>query len=107
MKVRDLLIDDSFRLTVEGNLDAEITGCYCGDLLSWVMSHIKPHQVWCTVLSHVNIVAVASLTQVSSIIICEDAPLEEATLNKAKQESINIIATSLTSAEVARRILNG
>ncbi len=107
MKVRELIKDQAFRLIVDGNLEEEITGCYCGDLLSWVMAHIKPQNAWCTVLNHVNIVAVASLTQVSCIIICEDAPLDETTLSKAKQEKINIITTSLTSAEVARRILNG
>ena len=42
--------------------DREISGGYAGDLLSWVISRAKSGDVWVTIMSNINIVAVASLT---------------------------------------------
>ncbi len=100
MKVREFLNDNNFELINAANLDIEISGVYCGDLLSWVMSHAKEKNVWCTVLTHVNIVAIASLVQLSCVIICENAPIDSDTVLKAKTEKINLYRTSLNSAQV-------
>ena len=49
--------------------EKEITGCYCGDLLSWVMSRAKEGDAWLTVMGNVNAVAVAVLMASLIIII--------------------------------------
>ena len=36
----------------------EIDGCYCGDLLSWVMGRAQSGDAWITIMSNANIVAV-------------------------------------------------
>ena len=48
------------RLT-EGDPDRQVTGGYCGDLLSWVMGRAREGDAWMTVMGNVNAVAVAVL----------------------------------------------
>ncbi len=101
MKVRDF----AHRLgldVLDGNdgLDGEVTGMYVGDLLSWVMSHAGKGSAWVTIHAHVNIVAVALITDLSCIIIAEGVKPDKATLDKAEQEKIPVLATEMTAYEV-------
>lgn len=105
MLISELLKDQDFKLLTDKLDDTEITGLYCGDLLSWVMSHAEAGDLWCTVLTHVNIVAIASLLKLSCIVICEDAPIEKETIVKANQENINILITKLKSTEVIKKLV--
>ncbi len=73
--------------------------CIC-DLLSWVMSHANRGDAWITVHTHLNIVAVAVLTEVSCIVIPEGIKVEQPTLNKADEEGIVIIGTDLSAYEI-------
>ena len=44
----------------EDSLSREVTGGYCGDLLSWVMSRAKAGDAWMTVMGNVNSIGVAA-----------------------------------------------
>ena len=57
---------------------------YAGDLLSWVMGRAPADCAWVTVMSNVNVVAVASLADVGCVILAENAELDEAALEKSK-----------------------
>jgi predicted transcriptional regulator len=85
-------------------LDNEVTGGYASDLLSYVMARAKEGNVWVTMQSHVNVVAVASLVNLAGVIISEGARPESATLEKANQEGIPILATQLTTYTVAGKL---
>lgn len=87
-------------LTGAGNSERQISGIYCCDLLSWVMSHAARGSAWITVHNHVNIVAVAALTEISCIIIPEGIEAEESTLKKADAEGIIIISTDMSAYEI-------
>ena len=50
-------------------LDREVTGGYCGDLLSDVMANAPLGCVWMTVQSHPNIVAVSVLREMAAVIL--------------------------------------
>ena len=54
MKVQDLLKLEDLTLIQEGDMEAEITGGYMGDLLSVVMGEAGEGQAWITIQSHVN-----------------------------------------------------
>lgn len=82
----------------------EIDGAYCGDLLSWVMGRARGGNVWITIMSNVNILAVASLADVSCILLAEGVMPDEAVLETAKQKGINILASTKTSFELAAAI---
>lgn len=61
----------------EDSLSREVTGGYCGDLLSWVMSRAKAGDAWMTVMGNVNSIGVAALADIACIILTESAPLDE------------------------------
>ncbi|NLV35956.1 MAG: AraC family transcriptional regulator [Clostridiaceae bacterium] len=87
-------------LTGEPRDNTEIKGIYCGDLLSWVMSHAPKSSAWVTVHTHLNIVAVASISELSCIIIPEGIKVDEATINRAIDENTIIISSELTAYEI-------
>jgi hypothetical protein len=85
-------------------LESEVTGGYVSDLLSYVMARAKEGDVWVTMQNHVNVVAVASLVNLTGVIITEGARPEPAMLEKAEQEGIPILVTPLTSYVVAGKL---
>ena len=101
MNVKQLLEDLNFRLvTEETDTDKEITGLYYGDLLSWVMSRANQGNAWVTVQTHANIIAVATLIEMSCIIIPESIEIEEDTIARANQENMTILSTDLNAYEI-------
>ena len=56
----------------------DIQSGYASDLLSCVMTGAESHAVWVTLISNINIVAVASLLEIPAIIITEDAKTDQA-----------------------------
>jgi predicted transcriptional regulator len=83
-----------------GNLDREVTGGYASDLLSCVMAKAQAGNVWVTIQGHPNIVAVASLLDLAGIIVAEGMSIDAATLEKAEEEKVPILTTSLTTYTV-------
>ncbi|NLZ52710.1 MAG: AraC family transcriptional regulator [Thermoanaerobacteraceae bacterium] len=93
-------------VTKTTNIDREIRGGYASDLLSWVMAHAKENDVWITIQSHQNVVAVASLLNLSAIIIAEDALIDDNTIKKAEQENIPIYSSDKSIYEVCGILYN-
>ncbi|MCL0075472.1 DRTGG domain-containing protein [Dehalococcoidia bacterium] len=86
------------------SLDQEITGGYASDLLSCVMARAQKGNVWVTLQAHANIVAVASLLNLAGIIVTEGTSLEAATIEKANEEHIPILTTSLDTFTVVSKL---
>ena len=86
----------------EGDREAE--GVYVGDLLSWVMGRAQSGNVWLTIMSNLNIVAVATLSDVSCILLCEGVTLEESVKNTAEAKGVNIFSTDMTAYEAAKKL---
>lgn len=84
--------------------DREVCGGYVGDLLSWVMGRARENCAWITIMSNINIVAVASLADVSCVILSEGVSLEESVIKTAADKGVNILSTSLNSYEAAALI---
>ena len=81
-------------------VDNVVTGGYASDLLSNVMSQAKVGNVWITMHGHQNIVAVASLLGLSAVIIAGHVQPDKEAVNKANEEEIPMLTTSLSSFEV-------
>lgn len=81
--------------------EREYSGVYIGDLLSWVMGRAQSGNVWVTIMSNINIVAVASLADVACVILAENVVPEEAVLRTAEQKGVNVFSTGRTAYEVA------
>lgn len=84
--------------------DVSIEGVYIGDLLSIVMAKAKQNYVWITIQTHINVIAVAELLELSCIIIVEDMEIEQETIEKAKELGIHIYKTSKSAYEIAGRL---
>ena len=91
-------------LTEKTDTTREVKGCYCGDLLSWVMGRAKADDAWLTVMSNVNAIAVASLADTAGIILVEDAVLDADAKARAEQQEIAVYGTSLPAFETALKI---
>lgn len=91
-------------ITCRAGEDKDVTGMYACDLLSWVMAHAQKGNAWITVHTHVNIVAVALLAEVSCIIVPEGIKMEEATVKRAELEGITILNTALSTYEICCRV---
>lgn len=81
--------------------EREIEGVYVGDLLSWVMGRAKTGDMWITIMSNVNIVAVATLTESSCVILAEGVSPDDGAIDTAKSKGINIVSTELSAYETA------
>ena len=84
--------------------DREISGCYSGDLLSDVIANAKKDNIWITMQTHLNIVAVAGLKELAAIIIVMNRIPDKDTIDKAKEEKIIILGSSLTSYQTGGKI---
>ena len=84
--------------------EKEVTGCYCGDLLSWVMSKATEGDAWLTVMGNVTSIGVAVLTEVACIILTENAPADEDAIKRAEENDVVILGTDKNSYEIAVEI---
>lgn len=103
----DLQRELSLKLVTKGtNLDRPVTGCYASDLLSWVMGHAEENQVWITIQSHPNIVAVAALLGLAGIIVAEGVEIDEDTIKKAEEENVPIFSSEKPIYEICGILYN-
>ncbi len=84
--------------------DREITGCYIGDLLSWVMGAASSGDAWITIMSNINIVAVAALTDTATIILAEGVTVEEDVKKAAEDRGINILSSEKSAFVLATKL---
>lgn len=84
--------------------DREVTGCYIGDLLSWVMGAAKPGDAWLTIMSNINIVAVAALCDTACIILTEGVTIDDEVKSTAKEREINILSTDMSAFALAAKL---
>ncbi|MBQ2875442.1 MAG: hypothetical protein IJE25_00360 [Clostridia bacterium] len=104
MTVRELSRLDNFSEIILPDPDREIIGGYVGDLLSWVMGRAESGNAWITIMSNVNVLAVATLADVSCVIIAEGVVLSEDVISVAKEKEINLISTSLPMFEASVKL---
>ena len=101
MNVQELIaLTGAKDMTPEAPKTAEVTCGYTCDLLSWVMAHGKAGMAWVTVQTHMNVIAVASLMEMSAVIIPEGIVMEEASLAKAREEGICVLQSEKTAYEL-------
>ena len=81
-----------------------VTGGYCGDLLSWVMSRTKEGDCWFTVMGNINAVAVAVLTDCACIVLAENAPLDENAKQRAEIEGVSILQSEKNAFELSAEL---
>ena len=97
-KLADIL---GARIAVLADGDREVECAYCGDFLSNVMGKAPADCVWYTVMSNVNVCAVAALTDCAAVVLCEGAEPDAALAERAKEKGVNLLVTQLGMYEAA------
>lgn len=78
-----------------------VTGCYIGDLLSWVMSRAGVGQVWLTIMSNTNVAAVASMSDVACVVLCESAKADSELIERAQKLGLPLYQTEKSAYDIA------
>ncbi|MCD7827290.1 MAG: hypothetical protein LUG85_01960 [Clostridiales bacterium] len=104
MTVKELCEKCNFTAITLPDGGREINGCYIGDLLSWVMGRAEEGNAWITIMSNINIAAVASLADVSCVILAEGVELEDSVKTTAAEKDINILSSPLPAYETAVKL---
>ena len=104
MTVREFIDKHGLTPVVLPEPDREVSGCYIGDLLSWVMGRAKSDNVWLTIMTNINTVAVASLTDVSLVLLTEGVALPPEVEAAAGAKGVNVASTALPTFEAAMRV---
>ena len=87
----------------EGTVN-EVTGGYTSDLLSDVMGNADSGKIWITLQTHKNSVAVASLKDLSAIILVNGFKPEEDAALQSNEENIPILGTSDGAFEISGKL---
>lgn len=81
-------------------LDKELSGCYVCDLLSYAMSHARQGELWITVQTNINVIAVAVLTEVGCVVLPEGLVPDEIAAAKAEDEGVPVLSAKQTAYEL-------
>lgn len=100
LKVSELLAH-GFQAVSLPDGEREIDGVYIGDLLSWVMGRAQMDNAWITIMTNVNVIAVASLADTSCVILAEGVEMPEDLVQTAQDKEINILSSSQPIYETA------
>lgn len=104
MKLKQIIEILDLELLQEADLAREVQGCYLGDLLSNVMARAREDDLWLTVQTHRNVVAVAQLLNLAGIVFLEGHLPKKETLLKAAEEGIPLLATSKSAFQLAGKL---
>ena len=85
-------------------LDTEVTGGYASDLLSDVMANSKAKNLWITLQTHENIVAVAKLKDLAGIIIINGRQPDEETLKRAEVEKVTLLGSGDSAFSITGKL---
>jgi serine kinase of HPr protein (carbohydrate metabolism regulator) len=98
MKLKEIIEKLQLRvLTAQNKLDEEVSGGYTSDLLSDVIANSRERNVWITLQTHQNIIAVAKLKDLAGIIIVNNRQPDEETLKKAEEEKVPLMTGKETA----------
>lgn len=105
MKVSDLV--EKYGLKVfsgEEGLANMIDGGYVSDLLSDVMGNAAENEVWITLQTHQNVMAIASLKDLAAVILVKGLEPDEDTLERSREEGIPLLGTAMGTFEMAGKL---
>ena len=85
-------------------MDREIEGCYVSDLLSDVMGNAEMGNVWVTLQTHKNVMAIASLKELACVVLVKGQTASDETLAQSEEEGIPFLSTKMQTYETVGRI---
>ena len=105
MKVKDIVEALNLKVLSGANgLDREVEGCYVSDLLSDVMGNAEMDNIWITLQTHKNVMAIASLKELAAVILVKGLNAGDDTLEQSNEEGIPFLSTTEETFETAGKI---
>ncbi len=105
MKVKE--IKEALQLRVlagEKGLDKEVRGGYVSDLLSDVMGNSREGDVWITLQTHRNVLAIASLRDLAAIILVNGHQPDTDMAEQAQEENIPVLGTEESTFNISGKL---
>ncbi|HDP75925.1 MAG TPA: serine kinase [Bacteroidales bacterium] len=107
MTVKDIVEALNLKIYSDSaGLNKEVTGGYTSDLLSDVMGNAPAGAIWITLQTHVNVMAVATLKDISAVILVKGLEPEANTVAQSNNKEIPILGTNLQAFEVSGMLYN-
>jgi len=103
MTVKQLGKELELNVLSEGE-DTDINSCYISDLLSRVLGGCKSGDVWITVQTSKNMVAVAIMVEAACVILPEGLTAPDDIIDTAKEEGLTLFSSKDTAYELAKKI---
>lgn len=105
MRLREMAERLGLDVLVEGKkLAADVSGGYCGDLLSHVLSSARPGSVWITIQQHANVVAVAHVADLAGVLLAGGVRPDEAVLERARTDGVAVLCSQESAFVLAGRL---
>ena len=82
----------------------DVTGVFCGDLISWAMVRAEAGDAWCTVMGGENTVAAALLAGCACVVLCHGARPDAAMLRAAREHGVTLLTAEQPEFEAGQRI---
>ena len=104
MTIREIAASLEAKIVQDEFDDTPLTGAYTSDLLSDVMANAKDGGALITIQAHKNTVAVATLVNISCLIICNNRPLPDDMIEAAKDEGVAILLSKENQFNVSGKL---
>ncbi len=105
MKVNDIVENLSLKVcSGEQGLDRVVEGGYTSDLLSDVMGNADADQIWITLQTHKNIMAIASLKDLAAVVLVKGYQPEVDTVLQSNEEGIPILSSEEEAFELTGKL---
>jgi predicted transcriptional regulator len=86
------------------DLTKEVAGGFVGDLLSHVMGNSNEGDVWITVQTHKNVLAIASLNDLSAVVVIDGQKPDDNMLEAAEDEGIPVLGSVESAFDIGGKL---
>jgi len=104
LNVNDIINELGLEPILLADGEREVTGGYAGDLLSWVMGRANAGDAWVTIMSNMNVAAVAQLADVACVVFAEGVKPDQAAIDAASLHEINLLGSTKGTFELCHEI---
>ncbi len=105
MKVSELIEKLDLEVTAGANeVNREVKGCYIGDLMSLAMTGIGEKDIWITIQTNMNVVAVAALAEAACVIMADGLTPDANAATKADNEGVVLLSSQKSAYEIAKAL---
>ena len=104
MTVHELATACNLKVLVSPDSQREIDGVYIGDLLSWVMGKAGEGNAWITIMSNVNVIAVATLSDVACVVFAEGVEPDAELITLADAKGVNLLSSPMSAYGTAIKL---